>query len=148
MNAFELDKVITEIGGRWDVSESVIGDLRSALEHFEYEQVCSAIREVSLESNYKRLPTGKLINACKKMNPNAGRPLSRTSVLQDIFIQNRKTGYFSQIATPGSYDHEQAMQAAEGQRQLAEQTEGGEFIIITGTVAELVQSRTRILKGA
>ncbi len=149
MTPTELTQAISEITDRFEVDDAVLGDLRSALRDFEYDPALKAIREVSLGSDYKRLPTGKLMKRLKEMNPNAGRPLGKKSIMwDDIFLFNRTTGGFHNLCTGGNCDRDMAMRAAESMRQKAVETEGGEWITITGTLAELRSMRTKIyMKG-
>jgi hypothetical protein len=149
MTHSELTECMADIESRWpdQLNNAVAGDLRSVLINYEYESVFNAIREVKLESNYKGLPVGKIITACKKGNPNAGRPKSETSIKWDIFIQDRSTGFFSQLCTPGNYDHDRAMRAAETMSEQAAQQLGEEFIVVQGaTIQEMVKSRTNFIK--
>ena len=131
MTNFDLDCCMSDIEARWpdQMGSAVAGDLRSVLEHYDYDLVSDAIRAVRLESSYKTLPVGKIVAACRKKNPSAGKMVSKG---WDIFIQNTVKGYFRQICTPANLAEHQVMAIAESQKVIYERQTEQEWRIVKG----------------
>ena len=143
MNNFELNECIMAIDRRWpgQLTNVLAGDLRFALRCYEKKVAGEAIRQVRLESNWRVIPVGKIMEACKKRSPNAARPRSEISISWDIFIQDPKTGYFHQLHTAGNFTLDDALRAAEEMRGK----HGDDWVVVKDvSVRDMVNSRSEI----
>jgi len=142
MNDIELNECIAGIEQRWpgQLNDVLAGDLRAALRYYDKKIAVEAVRQVRLESNYRVIPVGKIINACKKRNPNASRPRSKKSVSWDIFTQNTTTGHFHQIHTGGHCARESVLLAAGNIRDRY----GPGWVVVSGvTIRDMVRERSQ-----
>jgi hypothetical protein len=143
MNDIELSECITAIDQRWpeQLNDVMAGDLRAALRCYDKQLAMEAIRQIRLESNYRVIPVGKIINACKKRNPNVSRSRSKVSVSWNIFFQAPKTGAFRQLHTSGNINRHRAVQVANQIRGKY----GQDWVVVQdATLTDMVKSRHEI----